>query len=422
MKASTYLANSMDEAIAAVRRDLGSDAVILESRTVRRGGVFGLFARRVIELRAATAMEVRTSRRSAEDVRIPAAPRVTNAYGAPSQSSMDPRAERLQTRQMAQAMLKELEPPVMVEAKPAVPSVEMQEELGAIRTLVERVLREQQASSDGGAPAPVPEEVLELYTELIGQEVSEALARDVLESVTGELDSTQLADPEFVRRSLVKHLTEFIPVSEGSLLARSPDARPLTLALVGPTGVGKTTTVAKIAAAYRIRQNRRVGLVTLDTYRIAAIDQLRTYADIIGVPMAVARCADELEQVLADMSDLDVILIDTAGRSQKDVDRIGDLAALLEVARPHETHLVLAGTASRRVLLHEAEEFARVGIDRIVLTKLDEAVSFGMLVEVVHRIGTELSFLTTGQEVPDHIETARPDRLAELVIGQGVLQ
>ena len=334
---------------------------------------------------------------------------------------MDPRAERLQTRQMAQAMLKELEPPVMVEAKPAVPSVEMQEELGAIRTLVERVLREQQASSDGGLP-PVPEEVLELYTELIGQEVSEALARDVLESVTGELDSTQLADPEFVRRSLVKHLTEFIPVSEGSLLARSPDARPLTLALVGPTGVGKTTTVAKIAAAYRIRQNRRVGLVTLDTYRIAAIDQLRTYADIIGVPMAVARCADELEQVLADMSDLDVILIDTAGRSQKDVDRIGDLAALLEVARPHETHLVLAGTASRRVLLHEAEEFARVGIDRIVLTKLDEAVSFGMLVEVVHRIGTELSFLTTGQEVPDHIETARPDRLAELVIGQGVLQ
>jgi len=223
-----------------------------------------------------------------------------------------------------------------------------------------------------------------------------------------------------VRRCLIKHLSEFIPVSGGSLLAASPDERPLTLALVGPTGVGKTTTVAKIAAAYRIRQNRNVGLITLDTYRIAAIEQLRTYADIIGVPMLVARNGDELAQALDDMKDLDVVLIDTAGRSQKDVDRINDLTELLAVAQPHQTHLVLAGTASRSVLLNEAEEFSRVGIDRIVLTKLDEAVCFGMLVDVVHRIGADLSFLTTGQEVPDHIETARSSRLAELVIGEGV--
>ncbi|MCH2148681.1 MAG: flagellar biosynthesis protein FlhF [Phycisphaerales bacterium] len=423
MKARTYLANTMDEAIAAVRRDLGSDAVILETRTSRRGGVLGLFARSIIELRAATALEVRASRRAAEPM-VPGPAHAQQAYVQSStQSAGSPRVQRLQTKQMAKEMLATLEssaqqptPGPSVDSSTAV----MQEELGAIRGLVERVLQGQAATSDHAGAAPVPDDVLDVYTSLIGQEVSDELAREVIESVSSELTREELSDPDTVRRCLVKHLSEFIPVSGGSLLAASPDERPLTLALVGPTGVGKTTTVAKIAAAYRIRQNRTVGLITLDTYRIAAIEQLRTYADIIGVPMSVARHGDELAQALDDMKDLDVVLIDTAGRSQKDVDRIKDLADLLAIAKPHQTHLVLAGTASRSVLLNEAEEFSRVGIDRIVLTKLDEAVCFGMLVDVVHRIGADLSFLTTGQEVPDHIETARPARLAELVVGDGV--
>jgi flagellar biosynthesis protein FlhF len=231
----------------------------------------------------------------------------------------------------------------------------------------------------------------------------------------------ELEDRELVRRELVDHLAEFIPVADGSLLSTSPDERPFTMALVGPTGVGKTTTVAKIAAAYRLRQGRAVGLITLDTYRIAAVEQLRVYAEIIGVPMQVARSQEELRQILEDMSDLDVVLIDTAGRSQKDVDRILDLRQWLDVAQPHEIHLVLASTASRSVLMNEAEEFSAVGIDRVVLTKLDEAVSFGMLVEVIHSIGKNLSFLTTGQEVPDHIETARSSRLAELMFDHGAI-
>jgi flagellar biosynthesis protein FlhF len=424
VKARTYLAHTMDEAVAAVRRDLGSDAVILETRTTRRGGMLGLFARSIIELRAATASEVRRSRSDAVPV-VPGSRHAQEVYAKSSStpSAGTPRVQRLQTQQMAKDMLATLETSAATATtRPAVESasVEMHEELGAIRDLVERVLQGQHVVPGQEAVAAVPDDVLDVYTDLIGQEVSEELAREVIESVSSELSGDERRNPESVRRCLIKHLSAFIPVSNGSLLANSPDERPLTLALVGPTGVGKTTTVAKIAAAYRIRQNRNVGLITLDTYRIAAIEQLRTYADIIGVPMSVARNGDELRQALEDMKDLDVVLIDTAGRSQKDVDRIQDLADLLAIANPHETHLVLAGTASRSVLLNEAEEFSRVGVDRIVLTKLDEAVCFGMLVDVVHRIGADLSFLTTGQEVPDHIETARSSRLAELVVGEGV--
>ena len=198
------------------------------------------------------------------------------------------------------------------------------------------------------------------------------------------------------------------------------DGRPLTIALVGPTGVGKTTTLAKLAASFKLRHQRRVGLITADTYRIAAVDQLRTYANIIGLPLQVVLTPAEMRQAVHALKHCDVILIDTAGRSQNDACRLGELREFLEAARPHETHLVLSSTASEKVLLREAEAFVTVGVDKVILTKLDEAVSFGMVVTALRRIGRELSFFTTGQEVPDHIEVSEPRRLAELVLGEGM--
>ena len=117
------------------------------------------------------------------------------------------------------------------------------------------------------------------------------------------------------------------------------------------------------------------------------------------------------------LSDCEVILVDTAGRSQNDRDRIDELKRFIGAAEPHEVHLVLSSTAGERVLLQEAEAFGTVGVDRIVLTKLDEAVSFGVLVNVIQHVGKKLSFITTGQEVPDHIECGQSERLADLVLG-----
>lgn len=434
MKVRTYLAHSMDEAVQAVRRDLGSDAVILETRATRRGGFLGLFSRSVVELRATTADQVRPRRAPVPEA-VPVVTTSSHARDAYLSSSLDSartplghEARREQTRTMARNLLSDLEvapavtaTPPPAAATPAPPEgVEFREELDEIRGLVERVLQVQQHTSPEAAP-PVAEEVFDLYLDLLAQECSEELAVDALNAVTSTLTREELADQQLVRHALVEQLASFIPVADGSLLSTSPDGRPLTMALVGPTGVGKTTTVAKIAAAYRLRQGRTVGLITLDTYRIAAVEQLRVYAEIIGVPMQVARSKDELLDILQQMSHLDIVLIDTAGRSQKDADRIAELRSWLDVAQPHEVHLVLASTASRSVLMSEANEFSQIGIDRVVLTKLDEAVNFGMLVEVTHRIGRKLSFLTTGQEVPDHIETARPSRLAELVLNAGAL-
>ena len=181
-------------------------------------------------------------------------------------------------------------------------------------------------------------------------------------------------------------------------------------------GVGKTTTTAKIAATCRLHRGGRVALITCDTYRVAAVAQLKTYAEILGMPLHVADHPGQIRSIIDSIQDADVIIIDTPGRSQRDEGRLDELSQFLEAATPHQTHLVLSGTAGEQVLLREAEAFLPLGVDRIVLTKLDEAVSFGMLVDVLHRIGRELSFVTTGQEVPADIEPASGDHLATLAL------
>jgi flagellar biosynthesis protein FlhF len=187
-------------------------------------------------------------------------------------------------------------------------------------------------------------------------------------------------------------------------------------ALVGPTGVGKTTTIAKLAANFRLKEKRRVGLITVDTYRIAAVEQLRTYADIIDLPMLVVSSPREMREAIQRMNNLDLILMDTAGRSPRDEVRIQELRAFLTEAGADEVHLVLSSVAASRTLEETAQRFAAVGATAMILTKLDEASGLGNVLPVVRSGGLPLSYLTNGQNVPDDIETANARRLARLIL------
>ncbi len=292
----------------------------------------------------------------------------------------------------------------------------MQGELAAIKQMVGQVLQHQVRSPGRSIPS-MPAKLFDLYLALLSQDLSEEIADQIVEEVREALSAAELDDEGTVRRAVLDRLAAFVPTADSAVAPVSPDGRPLTIALIGPTGVGKTTTLAKLAASFKLTHRRRVGLVTCDTYRIAAVDQLRTYANIIGLPLEVALTPAEMKQAVHSLRNCDVILIDTAGRGQKDTGKLQELKSCLAAADPHEIHLVLASTASEKVLLQEAEAFAEVGADKVVLTKLDEAVSFGLLINVIQKVGKQLSFITTGQEVPDHIEVGRPGRLAELVLG-----
>ncbi len=456
MGIKTYQAYTMAEALGAAKRDLGADAVILDTRTFRRGGVLGVRRKTIFELTATSADRAELSRTARSASGRPNAVR-EYARVARARPARDPGvSEVTRTRRLAQALAETNdrrapraqvatgssrmtltaadEPTPRSPARPSRvaqrfiltpatdsapvtrPPTDMQQELSAIKTMVGRVLQ-RQASTRRGPAAELPGRLFDMYLELIGQDLSEELADRIIGAVRAELANGTLDDDGAIRAAATRHLAELVPVADPTIPRRSPDQRPLTIALIGPTGVGKTTTLAKLAASFKLRHQRHVGLVTCDTYRIAAVDQLRTYAGIIGLPLEVALTPAEMTRAAARLADCDVLLIDTAGRGPNDSGRLDELRRILAAAEPHEVHLVLSSTASERVLLREAEAFAEVGADRIVLTKLDEAVSFGVLVNVMQSVGKALSFITTGQEVPDHIEEGRSQRLAELVLG-----
>src|SRR5262249_55200672 len=154
--------------------------------------------------------------------------------------------------------------------------------------------------------------LLDCYLKLLEAEVAAEIADEVAGQVRDELEPAELGDPEVVQQAVLRRLAAYIPVcAEPVKIGRAGDGRPLTVALVGPTGVGKTTTVAKLAATYKLRHGRKVGLITCDTYRIAAVDQLRTYANIIGLPLRVVMTPAEMRSACAALSDCDVVLIDT---------------------------------------------------------------------------------------------------------------
>jgi len=259
-----------------------------------------------------------------------------------------------------------------------------------------------------------PEELFRLFTDLLDAELSEELAREMVERVRSDPQTDGLTDPLMLLARVASMVENDISVA-GPI--RIEPGRCRLAALIGPTGVGKTTTIAKLAANFRLKEKRRVGLITVDTYRIAAVEQLRTYADIIDLPMRVVSTPREMRECVDRMSHLDLILLDTAGRSPKDEIRLQELKAFLTEAAADEVHLVLSCPAAARSLEQTAERFAAVGATSLILTKLDEATGLGNVLPVLRSSGLPVSYLTDGQNVPDDIETADAHRLARLILG-----
>jgi flagellar biosynthesis protein FlhF len=193
--------------------------------------------------------------------------------------------------------------------------------------------------------------------------------------------------------------------------------RRQVIALVGPTGVGKTTTIAKLAAYFRLREHRRVGLITVDTYRIAAVEQLKTYAEIMDLPVEVVATPQEMRSAVDRLAEEDLILIDTAGRSPRDAVRLTELRGLLAESQADQVHLVLSAVAAPDSFDVAAGAFSTVGASALILTKLDEAVSLAWLPAVLARHRLPLSYTTSGQNVPDDIAPANAAALHSLVAG-----
>ena len=287
---------------------------------------------------------------------------------------------------------------------------ELKGQLNELHSLVEDLCRRSRYTaehdwSDG---------LFRLYARLIEAEIGEDLARELVDRLRQEAAGDEIDDSALAQARLLRMVEDEIEIA-GPIRPALGHCR--LAALVGPTGVGKTTTIAKLAANFRLRDKRRVGLITVDTYRIAAVEQLRTYAEIIDLPMRVVATPEEMRAAVASMADLDLVLLDTAGRSPQDEVKLRELQALLTVADADEVHLVLSSAASPATLKRTAERFAAVGVTGLILTKLDEAAQLGALLPLLRSCKLPLSYLTNGQNVPDDISSAERRSLARGILG-----
>ena len=390
MTMKSYRAPTMAEALADVKRDLGRDAVILHTRSYRKGGFLGLVGGRPMwEVLAAP--NVNVLRHPPKGQYVAQYPEAEDTRGTKQTAVLEPQPHR--------------EPVAVSEEETAVIGRQMAEMRRMIETLLGR--QTEQTSQP-------PDELREFYLQLLGQEVDEKIADELMTQLRLGLTGQQLCDRQLIRGRLHALIAGRIPTAES--FQPTPEGRAKVVSLIGPTGVGKTTTIAKLAANLKIREGKRVGLITIDTYRIAAVDQLRTYAEIIEVPVRAVLTPAELHQAVKEMSGLDVLLIDTAGRSQNDQLRLNQLRGFLAAAGADEVHLVVCATANRACVKSTLERFLPLGANRIVLTKLDEAETFGMVLNVA-AAGVAMSFVTTGQDVPDDIEPANAPALAESIVG-----
>ncbi|MBL8761525.1 MAG: hypothetical protein JNL50_09505 [Phycisphaerae bacterium] len=450
----TFRAPTMAAALAEVKKALGGEAVILHTRSHKVGGVMGVGAKQLVEITAsapkagAGGLKVRVPSRPA---RTAVGAGVGAGVGAAGTRGAAPAAEfgavgvgtvgfgatrgvEREGGELAGVGGGRLATRADFSPQSTRDRVILEEELASIKKLVGQVLQCSRqtaahvahpggragASSASAAGVlslgPMSEPLFANYMRLCDAGVPAELAEEIAGDVRGALTPSQIGDAAVVRSAVLTRLATLMPVV-GSMSTEAPgDGRARTIALVGPTGVGKTTTLAKLAALYKLRHGKRVGLITSDTYRIAAVDQLKTYASIIDVPLCVAMTPEEMGEACRELRGCEVVLIDTAGRSQHDATRLDELRAFLEACGPHETHLALSVTAADTVMYRAAERFGAMSPDRILLTKLDEAVNFGAVAGLWRRTGLPVSFVTLGQEVPDQIELAKSERLARTVL------
>ena len=249
--------------------------------------------------------------------------------------------------------------------------------------------------------------------QLLSNEVDEKYVNEL----TSEIESTIKKDAQLDRILGAVYQKLVLKLGQPGVIDIIPGKTKYVFFL-GPTGVGKTTTIAKIASSYKIKEKRNVGLLTADTYRIAAVEQLRTYANILGIPLSVVYSASEIEEARKDLDKYEVVLVDTAGRSDKNKEQMDELKRLIN-AIPEEdrdVYLVLSATTKYGDLTRITEVYKDVAKYKLIFTKVDETGTLGNIYNILMQTGAGLSYVTFGQNVPDDICTADTQAIAKQLL------
>ncbi len=440
MLVKTFQAASMAEALRMVKAELGPDAMILSTKKEKTGGILGFFSKQAYRVTAA----IDPARKPAPPPPPPTAyreppPRERTAREELENSMLAPLARELKDLREKVESLTRREEDARKEDKAAadVQPATLQEggsinlkniprsDLEEIKKLLLATLTK---SQEGGIknvqwPAadgePLPEtasgeqllpEDSPLSKELARNGVSPDLIRKII-------DTLNTLPPQGESQSVNARLGETL----GRLIKFAGNLRlkknsPRIIALVGPTGVGKTTTTAKLAAMHALNRGNKVALITMDIFRVGAVEQLKTYSRIMGIPLEVASTPAELEKAVKKHSACDLIFIDTAGRSHKDKEKLDEMKSFFENKITVEVYLCLSATTKDRELEEILQRFSIFPISKVVFTKIDESESLGNMVNLLMKDNLSIAYFTTGQRVPEDIEIATPAKLADMIL------
>lgn len=376
MSIKKITAPTMPEAFQRVKEEVGEEAVILSSRVVWTGGILGFFKKKQFEVIAVID----------DDHKLP------DSEATPILAGISSIPDNLELKQddYGKAVLSELtELKQLVKAGPKIGEPDLSIYPASIQNAVKKLLDQE---LEEGHAKRIAEQLLDKWRQTKKEPPENEIMQEAKRIVAENLDKLQFS------KALSKKF----------------------IALVGPTGVGKTTTLAKLAAHAALEEKKKVAFITLDTYRIAAIDQLKTYAALLDIPVEVAYEPEDFVKAVETFADYDQIFIDTAGRNYRDAEFVHTLNAILSRENELETYLVLAVTMKERDLDPIMENFEHMTIDQLIFTKADETKVYGSMVNIMLKYGLAAAYVTTGQDVPDDITQAAPKLFADYMIGDGV--
>jgi flagellar biosynthesis protein FlhF len=409
MRVKRYVVDSMPDALQRIRSDLGKNAVILNTKEVRSGGFLGMFGKKKIEVIAAIDS---TPGGTAEKPAVSANPSMSPLPSIPSLADVKSSLPSPSAKSSLQASIAVQEESASTSPGVNVPNRTTRQDdflLDEVKQMKELIYQLTIINKDKSS---FPQEFHKWEARLQQHEIDPVLVRMIMDNAVSASRNAGPCTQDQARSYVKDELLRILNIEKFKGIAPSTKI----VHFVGPTGVGKTTTIAKLAAEQVLKHNRKVGFITSDTYRIAAVEQLKTYATILNVPLEVVFSPQELSKAVHQLEDRDIIFMDTAGRNYRNEMYVSELNSLLQTKGHAETYLVHSLSTKYKDMKVITENFAKFKLDKVLFTKMDETDSYGSIINLAHEFSLQLSYLTNGQNVPDDISEFDQEHFIDLIL------
>lgn len=434
MKVKRYVGETAQEAMQKVRSDLGRDAIILNTRKIRRKGIAGMFTKPLIEVVATIDSDISTkpAKQVAPTPVKPIFHSDEDGYDAPSfinelnanlkqHLNTSPNNYTNMPKSFNEAADEKIE---FISQQPLNKTISLNKEnaekelekdfspneISEIKNMLSKVYDAVKVDYEVNKLSEITKTILE---KLEKNEVDKVIINELKEDIIEKLTFEEQQDEDLVKDTIVGILNGYVK----DVKPYDNNKSKKVVVFIGPTGVGKTTTLAKLAANMVLNDKQKVGLITSDTYRIAAVEQLKTYSEIIGAPLSIIYSPTEIVSAVKNYADKDIILLDTAGRSHKDQYQLTELKSLLKSNIDFETYLVLSATTKFSDCIEIIKSYSFLEDFKLLFTKLDETSSYGIILNIAYITKKPIAYLTTGQSVPDDIEIADKSKIINRLVG-----